>query len=336
MKWLTLAITLIWHRVLNIRAKKLGILWVAIIVMSFPAYAKDQYLLVSSREGGDILRYNVNTGNFVDVFIPAQASGINVSYGMTLGPDGNLYVTTGSTETYPNEDPRVLKFDSNTGEYLGTFASNIEMRGPTDVAFGPDGNLYVSDGLASKVFRFDGKTGESLGVFATGNINDNFRGLAWGPDGNLYVGPLQGYIDKFDGATGASLGIFPTPPAGTMHNVTFGPDGLLYGSDYFGSSVYAYDIVTGELVKSFDGLNGALGMIFSDDGDLFVANYFNYEIIKFDINSGSSGTVFADASTLSGPVDFVLLPIPEPSTNAMLLAGLGLIGLIMYRRKQHT
>jgi outer membrane protein assembly factor BamB len=137
------------------------------------------------------------------------------------------------------------------------------------------------------VFRFDGKTGASMGVFATGDPGDSYYDLAWGPDGNLYVGTLSNHIDRFDGATGASLGTLPTPQTGSTNSTTFGPDGLLYVSDYFGGHVDAYNIFTGDLVKSFYGLSGAHGLAFTNAGDILVSSYFSNEILKFENGSYS-------------------------------------------------
>ncbi len=304
----------------------------AALLLSFPLYAQDQYLLVSNREGRDILRYDAETGAFVDVFISAETGGMNVPYGMTLGPDGDLYVTSTRTEIFPDFDPRVLKFDSHTGAYLGVFASDSAMSGPADLVFGSDGNLYVADGSAN-IFRFDGNTGASMGIFASGHSGDSYRGLAWGPDGNLYVGTVADHFDRFNGVTGVSMGILPTPQASSIHNVAFGPDGLLYGGDYFGSSVYAYDTVTGELVKSFDGLSGANGLAFNNNGELLVSSYFRNQIMKFGNDFGISGGVLTSGHPLNGPLDLVVLAVPEPSTYAMLLAGLGLLGFVKHRKK---
>ncbi len=82
------------------------------LLLSFPLYAQDQYLLVSNREGRDILRYDAETGAFVDVLVKAGSGNMNVPMGMALGPDGNLYVSSHHTEIFPRNDPRVLKFDS--------------------------------------------------------------------------------------------------------------------------------------------------------------------------------------------------------------------------------
>ena len=302
------------------------------MLLGFPAYASDQYLLVSNLDSGAILRYNANTGAFVNVLVPAGSGGMHSSFGMTLGPDGNLYVAS------EWGDDRVLKFDSSSGAYLGEFASVTGMSYPFDVTFGPDGNLYVSDHTSPKVFRFDGATGASMGVFATGEPGDNLRGLIWGPDGNLYAGTVfGGHFDRFDGATGALLGILSTPESNTISFPGFGPDGLLYAPNYFGNSVNAYDITTGELVKSFSSgeLSGPNGLAFTDDGDLLVASFFNNQIVKLEDGSGLP-TIFTGGPPLHGPMDLLLMPVPEPSTYAMLLAGLGLLGFMARCRKQNA
>lgn len=317
------------------RATRLAVFGFAMLLLGFPAYAGDQYLLVSNREGRDILRYDADTGAFVDVLVAAGSGGMNVPFGMTIGPNGNLYVASLNSEIFPVGYIGVLEFDSHSGEFLNKF-SDSEMATAADVAFGPDGNLYVTD-LNGKIFRFDGATGESMGIFATGHPGDSFVGLAWDPDGNLYVSTELGHhLDHFDGVTGASLGTLPTPEISLSGFMTFGPDGLLYVSDYFGASVYAYDITTDKLVASFGGLNGPEGLAFSDDGDLLVPSYFSNQIVKFEDGSGFPGTVFTAGHPLHGPIDLVMTPVPEASTYAMLLAGLGLLGFMARRRKQNA
>ncbi len=313
------------------RIVRMAIFGFAMTLFGFPAYASDQYLLVSNRESGAILRYNANTGAFVNVLVPAGSGGMHSSFGMTLGPDGNLYVASDLG------DNRVLKFNSSSGEYLGMFASLPGTSDTYDLVFGPDGNLYVSDSLSSKVLRFDGTTGASMGVFATGEPGDIFRGITYGPDGNLYAATVHaGHFDRFDGGTGTLLGILSTPESATIGFPGFGPDGLLYAGNYFGSSINVYDITTGELVKSFSsGGDGPNSLAFTEDGDLLVANYFSNQIVKFEDGSGLP-TVFTADRPLHGPMDLLLLPVPEPSTYAMLLAGLGLLVFMARRRKQNA
>ncbi|AEJ02701.1 PEP motif putative anchor domain protein [Nitrosomonas sp. Is79A3] len=308
---------------------RLATLGLVMLLMGLPAVAKDQYLLVGSIASNDILRYDANTGAFAGVLIPSGTGGMGQPQSMTIGPDGNLYIGSGSN---------ILEFDSQTGKFLETFVSDSQMGQPIGLNFGPDGNLYVSDPGAhdgSKVFRFDGKTGASMGVFATtepSERNPGFIGSAWGPDGDLYVAMgWDGYVAHFDGATGARLANLSTPEIEYGNGAMFGPDGLLYVSDYWIGEVEVYDIHTGTHVKTLDGgMYGAANMEFRDDGSLLVASVFTDHIFEFKSGSDSP-TVFAAASS---PYALVLSAVPEPSTYIMLLAGSCLLGFMARRRKE--
>src|SRR3977135_869607 len=59
----------------------------------------DGFLLVGDLTAGGttngILRYAASTGALVDVFVPVGRGGLRGSCSMVLGPDRNLYVTSG-------------------------------------------------------------------------------------------------------------------------------------------------------------------------------------------------------------------------------------------------
>ena len=83
----------------------------------------------------------------------------------------------------------VRRFDAATGQYLSTFASGNGLKGPGDMQWGPDGNLYVATAYTNSVVRFNGRTGQFIDEFVpdgSGGLN-NATGLVFGPDGNLYV-----------------------------------------------------------------------------------------------------------------------------------------------------
>jgi hypothetical protein len=71
-------------------------------------------LLVSGSSGGandKILEYDPISGAFIGVF--AEGNGLNLPKGMTLGPEGDLYVASGTNS--------ILKFNAMTGSFLGPF-----------------------------------------------------------------------------------------------------------------------------------------------------------------------------------------------------------------------
>lgn len=101
-------------------------------------------LLVSSFSGHRVLRYNETNGAFVSVFIAANSGGLNLPHGLAEGPDGNLYVASGNSNT-------VVRFDGQTGNFLGVFApgagsSSVGVSLPIGLGFGPDGSLDAPGG----------------------------------------------------------------------------------------------------------------------------------------------------------------------------------------------
>jgi hypothetical protein len=54
-------------------------------------------------------------------------------------------------------------YNGSTGAYVGdTAVSN-----PVDIAVGPNGNVYVTDGSIGSVIEYSGTTGASLGTFVS-------------------------------------------------------------------------------------------------------------------------------------------------------------------------
>lgn len=303
------------------------------VLLAMPAWASRQaFLLVSNREGENILRYELATGAYVGVAVAKGAGGMSTPFGMTIGPDGFLYVAGWYTE-HSAPDARVLKFDAWSGRYLGTFASLADMKAPADLSFGPDGNLYVSDGY-NKVFRFDGSTGASMGTFASVDAPGNsFRGSAWGPDGNFYAAQIWGGVARFDGSTGALIDVLAVGRTRNPNFVAFGSDGLLYLSQYWSGDIDVYNPASGRFVKTLGhaAMSSPSGVVFDDEGNLYAAAYGSNAIVKF---TGGAGSVFAQGRPLKGPIDMVITSaVPEPATWAVLLAGLAAVGGAARRRR---
>ena len=188
------------------------------------------YFYVASDGTDEILRYDGETGEFIDVFVPSSSGGLNAPRDILFGPDGNLYVASAGTDA-------ILRYDGITGAFRDFFVAPGDhgLSNPTGMLFHTDGNLYVSSWGTNEVLRFNGETGRFMNVFVSADDGGlaNPYGLKFGPDGNLYVasGGTSSVL-RFDGVTGSFDEVFvPTGSgglAGGSLGLQFGTDGHLY------------------------------------------------------------------------------------------------------------
>jgi glucose/arabinose dehydrogenase len=102
-------------------------------------------------------------------------------------------------------------------------------------------DLLVASRLTNNVLRYDGVTGAFLGEFVTAGSGglETPDDVIFGPDGNLYVGVgllpngtsgTNNHVIRYDGTTGAFVDNFTATQPSGIGQITFGPDGNLYGT----------------------------------------------------------------------------------------------------------
>jgi sugar lactone lactonase YvrE len=174
---------------------------------------------------------------------------------------GNIYTTISGTkgQHVPVSLYRLTPF----GE-IEPFAEGI--LNPTGLAFGPDGQLYVSSRHESTVYRVD----------AQGNVSQFAThlgiptGLAFDASGRLYVGDRRGAIYEVSD-TAQVRAVAKLDPSMTAYHLAFGPDEHLYVSfPTLSGSDAIYRLTPDGAVHTFvTGLGRTQGIAFDAEGNLY-------------------------------------------------------------------
>jgi WD40 repeat protein len=214
-----------------------------------------------------------------------------------------------------NED--VLRYNGSTGASLGTFVPSGSggLTFPLGGAFGPDGNLYVSNSDTDSVLRYNGGTGAFINTF-TSPVEDA-AGMKFGPDQNLYVAnsTAPGGVTKINGTTGAVVGPLTGGVLSDPEGVVIGPDHNLYVANGDLNNVLRFNPTTGNFIDTFvssgsGGLSSARGVAFGPDGDLYVTSFGTGQVLRYDGTTGAFLNAFVSAGSggLSFPRDLVFGP----------------------------
>lgn len=176
-------------------------------------FGPDGHLYVASGAGDRIVRFDGTSGAFLG--IAAAGNGLDGPTSFTFGPGGDLFVGSVLTD-------RVLRFDGASGAFEGVFAhEHLDL--PHDVAFGPDGLMYVSNaGGQEDVVRFDASSGAFVDVFVSDPQASFALGLTWTRDGGLLLAN-QGFdeVRRYDARSGALQHVLVSAGSGGLDGPLF-------------------------------------------------------------------------------------------------------------------
>jgi hypothetical protein len=170
-----------------------------------------------------------------------------VPHGLRIDPAGTIWATDIERhQVYRFGRDGELLLVLGTADTKGCDAATFAM--PTDIAFGPDGMVYVSDGYG------------------------NCRVVRFSSDGT--------YLGEW-GQRGRADGEFDTP-----HSVVVGPDELVYVSDRHNHRIQVFDAVGGH-VRTIEGLGATQCIAFAPDGTPWIVTYRDIvELIACDSLGG--------------------------------------------------
>jgi sugar lactone lactonase YvrE len=183
-------------------------------------------------------------------FLRTFGEGTKSAHGLRCDPADNIWATdvVNHTVTQFAPDGKVLM---TLGEKGVEGEDEKHFNKPTDIAFAPDGNFFVSDGYGNaRVVKFD-KSGKFL--------------LAWGKKGT-------------------SEGEFNTP-----HAVRLDSKGNLFVGDRENDRVQVFD-QNGKFIRSFGGF-APFGLFITADDTLFVADGRAHRVMKMNLEGKISETI---------------------------------------------
>jgi streptogramin lyase len=174
--------------------------------------------VTGNKPGQDFVSQAVVTGTLTEFATP---TGLSETFGITVGPDGNLWFS----EFFTNQIGCITP-----GGVITEFAiPGTKNPGPENIAAGPDGNLWFTEWNVSQIGRID-----PSGVVTEFKMLDGAAGgpvgIAAGPDGNLWFTQAgQTIFGEYQIGRITPSGViteFTIP--GPARGISAGPDGNLW------------------------------------------------------------------------------------------------------------
>ncbi|HTV92216.1 MAG TPA: hypothetical protein VMG98_05830, partial [Verrucomicrobiae bacterium] len=213
----------------------------------------------------------------------SEYGGYSAPFGITKGPDGNIWFTDQGTQEVEAFNPASLAIQSQ-------YATGASL---WDLATGSDGALWVADQSNGGALRMT-----TAGIATQYPFSGTPQGIAAGPNGLMLIADnTSGGVWTLD--AGGLFTILPFSPSGTPAEVTWVPGGTS-GDAWFAEGPYVGDFSLNN--------NTLTSEISVPDGDS--ATYLAY---------GPDGNVWVSASGGTTPLMLVINPATDTISHQVTL-----------------
>jgi hypothetical protein len=175
---------------------------------------------------------------------------------MKLSPDGRSLVVAGESQTGGRG---VFRVDLATG-HQSVITTNLtntpDYERPWDVAFSPQGHIYITDYNYGNVLRFN-PDGSGRQLVSDGGYFRFIRGIDVGPDGSIYVADANYHsVLRVEPVTGAQSIVATNGFLRNPSDLVVAPDGNLIVAEAVADVVVRIDPATGQQTLLFSGTPG--------------------------------------------------------------------------------
>jgi streptogramin lyase len=150
---------------------------------------------------------------------------------------------------------------------------------PHDLAFGPDGLLYVADKFGHRIAVLDPDTLKLLESHAVGKL-PGVHDISFGPDGKIAIA-VTGLSSVFVYSSVDTLNLAPSLmlAAPRTEGALYHSNGRIYAMAGGTGHLVAYE--SGKIVASASGHPGAHDVAEAPDGTIWVADNFNRRLVRY-------------------------------------------------------
>ena len=205
---------------------------------------------------------------------------------------GNLYVTLSGSR---GQKVPVSVYKISPRGILTPFARDL--LNPTGMAFGPDGELYISSRYDGQIYRVNAEGTRSTFARNLGVAT----GVAFDREGYLYVGDREGTIHRLNQQGMGTVFATLSPSVAAFH-LAFDAAGDLFVTN---PSMSGYDAIhritpDGEVHVFFADLGRPQGLVFDGRGNLYVVAYYRGQAGIVRITPAGEATTVVSGVNLVG------------------------------------